>query len=146
MPTELIEGLYNKRVLVVPEVQNPAKTVPVHEVNLARPPFVLPSLVLAVPTSLSLLFSATIQSNVELHAILIIPTPNAQANNVQFYINYGNYTIGTPSNLAGIIIPITIGFDRGDYPILQQGQNVSLYASASATGSGLQVIFVGVFI
>jgi hypothetical protein len=61
-------------------------------------------------------------------------------------LNYGNNTIGTPQNLSGIIVPITIGFDEGDYPILDVNSVISLNAVASSSGAGLQIIVVGVAI
>lgn len=144
--TQLTEGQYVPRKLIVPTLQNPENIQPIYIVNRGRTPYILPSGVISVTTSLTQLYSSTVPANVELHAILVIPTSNAQANGVQFYINYGTNSIGSPQSLSGIIVPLTFGFDEGDYPVLSQGQNVSLYASATTSGAGLQVVFIGVFI
>lgn len=145
--SELIEGLYTKRTLITgASGVNPSQIVAVNQINKGRSPIVIPTQVLSVPTSLSLIYSTTLNVAMEVHAILIIPTSNAQVNGVQFYLNYGNNTIGTPQNLSGIIVPITIGFDEGDYPILDVNSVISLNAVASSSGAGLQIIVVGVAI
>jgi len=147
MPSrELIEGLYKKTELIVQAPPSPAQVVYVNQINKARAPYIAASLVIAVTTSNTLLFSTVLPANVELHAILIIPTSNAQANGVTFYINYGNNQLGSQAAPVGIVIPLTIGFDQGDYPVLSNGQQISCYGQATATGSGLQFIFIGVFV
>lgn len=141
----VVEGLWLKKALQVLPTGPQSTIVPIIEVNKARNPWTLTSQALAVPTSATAIFKATVPGEIELHSILIIPSTNSLVNGVTFWINYGQYSFGDAVSPSGAITPFAIGFDKGDYPILNAGDALVLYGGATTTGSSLQIIFIGVY-
>jgi hypothetical protein len=136
---------YNTNVAFATTQQQPSgiQIIPINQVNKNITPFVVASPSFAVGTTLSEVFSITLTNVVAIHSLSVIADGSALTNGVSFYLQFGQYSIGSATNLVGIIIPYTFYFDYAHYPILQQGSNITLYAIANATGSYIQLIVNG---
>ncbi len=117
-------------------------------VSLIQPKNVQPYLspLLAVPTTLSNILSITLNQNIYLTSISFLPSSNASTNNVQFYMTYGYYTLGKENELCGLAVPTTFTFPNPYYPVLYSGQQINIYAVASATGSYIQFAYIGILV
>lgn len=118
----------------------------IREYNVNSNPFTFGTLAMAVPTASTNLFSYKFPAKVELHDIYVIGDSSVLGNGVEYYLQYGRFKFGEPDTPVGIIAPFIIPFDKGNYPVMNQGDVLSLTAQASATGSYLQILVFGSYI
>ncbi|MEM3844884.1 MAG: hypothetical protein QXU98_04195 [Candidatus Parvarchaeota archaeon] len=98
---------------------------------------------IAIPTALTQIISFPMPFNAYVKQIAILPSSNASANGVMFTLQYGQNTIDALNgNQSGLAVPVNIQFTDGEYPKLNVNDPVILTASASASGSFIQLAII----
>ena len=79
-------------------------------------------------------FSLWIQS------ILISPS----SSNVQFWMNFGSFPLGSSNNLISINSSIGFNWNSNDYPFFSQGEFITIYAKSSGTTDTITLVIQGI--
>ncbi len=124
--------------------EKPKQPVVTYNDAYDKKPVTILSNLLAVPTtSISQVFSTTLNTNFRILEIGLLPSANASTNNVQFALQIGNIlNIGTTSSPAGIGTILNIDYDQ-TRPKVTSNTPINLYALASDTGSYIQILING---
>ncbi|MGC8621741.1 MAG: hypothetical protein ACP5U0_07510 [Caldisphaera sp.] len=103
-------------------------------------PYIIVSGLLAVPTSMGIVYDITVPTNTYIESITILPS----STNVQFYLVYGNYLLGNPITKAITSTTLNIVFPSPFFPLIPIGAHITLYAMSSSSSDTIQLGILGV--
>lgn len=94
-------------------------------------------------TTAQTIFSYTLPYSCYVKQISILPSSNASADGVMYFIQYGTNTISSTNGAySGASVPTNISFTDGEYPYLNQGETITLSAYASTSGAYIQLAII----
>lgn len=94
-------------------------------------------------TTAQTIFTYTLPYGAYVKQISILPSSNASANGVMYFVQYGTNTISSVNGAySGASVPTNISFTDGEYPFLNQGDTITLSAYATTSGSYLQLAII----
>ena len=64
--------------------------------------------------------------------------------NISFYMNYGQYNLGSVNSLISSISSLGFNWNSNDYPFIQQGSYFTVYALSSGTNDYISILIQGV--
>lgn len=87
-------------------------------------------------SNLSAAINFNVSRNLWIQSILISPS----SPNVQFYMQFGNRNLGSPSNLISLNNSIGFNWSANDYPFLHANEFITIYALSSTTTDTITLV------